>query len=63
MTTGDLKKILANVPDNLILFVAERKTEFTYGCVNSAYVKKINFKDEPDGEVLATDTVFIFDED
>jgi len=43
--------------------VAERKTEFTYGLVNSAFVKKINFMEEPDGEVLAQDDVLVLDEE
>ncbi len=44
------------------VFVAERKTEFTYGLVNSAYVKEINFVEEPDGEVLSRDKVVVLDE-
>lgn len=45
------------------VFIAERKTEFTYGLVNSAFVKKINFVEEPDGEVLAQDNVLVLDEE
>ena len=45
------------------VFVAERKTEFTYGLVNSAFVKRINFVAEPDGEVLTNDNVLVLDEE
>jgi hypothetical protein len=31
--------------------------------VNSAYVKEINFVEEPDGEVLSRDKVVILDEE
>lgn len=63
MTIKELKEKIANLPDNMDVFVAERKTEFTYGLVNSALVKKINFKEEPDGEVLAQDNVLVLDEE
>ena len=45
------------------VFVAERKTEFAYGLINSAIVKKINLVEDPDGEVLAQENVFILDEE
>ena len=63
MTVKELKEKIANLPDSMNVFVAKRKTEFTYGLVNSAFVKKINFVEEPDGEVLAQDNVLVFDEE
>jgi len=63
MTVKELKEKIANLPDNMYVFVAERKTEFTYGLVNSAFVKKINFMEEPDGEVLTQDNVLVLDEE
>lgn len=63
MTVKELKEKIANLPDNMDVFVAERKTEFTYGLVNSASVKKINFMEEPNGEVLAQDNVLVLDEE
>lgn len=64
MTVAQLKKELEKYPNNMDVFVAERKTEFTYGLVNSVWSKKINFKDGPDDEeVLATELVVIIDEE
>jgi len=45
------------------VFVAERKTEFTYGLVNTISKKEIDFMEEPDGEVLSRDNVIVIDEE
>lgn len=63
MTVKELIEKLATLPENMDVFVAERKTEFTYGLLNSAYVKEINFMEEPDGEVLSRDKVVVLDEE
>lgn len=64
MTVKQLKEELAKYPDSMKVFVAERKTDFTYGLVNSAYVKKIAFVEDPgDDEPIATDNVLILDEE
>lgn len=63
MTIKELKEIIASLPDNMDVFVAERKTEFTYGLVNSAVVREINFMEEPGGKILAKDNVLILDEE
>ncbi len=63
MTVKELKEKLATMPENMDVFVADRKTEFTYGLVNSAYVKEINLLEEPDGEVLSRDKVLVLDEE
>jgi len=63
MTVKELKEKIENLPDSMDVFVAERKTEFTYGLVNSAFVKKIDFVEEPGGEVLAQDNVLVLDEE
>jgi len=64
MTKAEIIKALEPYPDNMDVFVAERKTEFAYGLVNSVYKKKINFKEDPDSdEILATGNVIIFDEE
>lgn len=62
MKVKELKEKIANLPDSMDVFVAERKTEFTYGLVNSAFVKKIDFVEEPGGEVLAQDNVLVLEE-
>ncbi len=46
MTIKELKQKIADLPDNMEVFVAERKTEFSYGLVNSAYVKEIFFTED-----------------
>jgi hypothetical protein len=63
MKIKELKEKIKNLPDNMDVFVAERKTEFAYGLINSAIVKKINLVEDPDGEVLAQENVFILDEE
>jgi hypothetical protein len=59
MSIKELKEILAKHPDHMEVFMAERKTEFTYGMVNSAEVKEIAFSESPGDEILATDHVLI----
>lgn len=63
MTVKELKAKIETLPENMEVFVAERKTDFTYGLVNSAHVMEINFSEEPDSKPLACDTVLVLDED
>lgn len=63
MNIKELKQKIKNLPDNMEVFVTERKTEFKYGLVNSAKVRKINFIDDLHGEVLAKDNVLVLDEE
>lgn len=64
MTVKELKQRLERFPDNMSVFLAERKTEFSFGLLNSVRSDKINFKEDPcSDEVLATDTVIILDEE
>ena len=63
MTVKELKEKLAMMQDNMNVFVAERKTEFAYGLVNSAYVKEINFMEAPDGEAIYADKIVVLDEE
>lgn len=63
MTVKELREKLQQYPDNMDVFVAERKTEFAYGLVNSITSRKINMMEEPDGEVLCQDTVVVLDEE
>jgi hypothetical protein len=60
MTVKELKEKLSQYPDNMDVFVAERKTEFAYGLVNSVRSDEINFIEDPDDEeALARDTVVV----
>jgi hypothetical protein len=63
MTVIELIHELNKYPDNMDVFVDERKTEFTFGLVNSVRKQKINLKDDPEGEVIASDYVIILDEE
>lgn len=63
MNVKQLKEAIENLPDSMDVFVSERKTEFTYGLVNSAKVRKIDFVEDPGGEVLAQDNVLVLDEE
>jgi hypothetical protein len=63
MTVKELIKSLQALPENYEVFVADRKTEFTYGLANSVYVKSINMCEEPGGEVLAREKVVVIDEE
>ena len=48
MNVKELKKELEKYPESMEVFMAERKTEFMYGLVNSVSTKEINFKESPD---------------
>lgn len=75
MTVKQLKEALEKYPDNMQVFVAERKTEFTYGLVNSVTSREITFSEYPDlndteqkesweiEEELPKETVVILDEE
>lgn len=63
MTVGELKQVLDSVPDHYDVFMDERVTEFTYGVVNSAEVKTVDFMEEPRGEILATGVVLVLSEE
>jgi hypothetical protein len=58
MTIRELKDKIEHLPDTMDVFVAERKTEFTYGLVNSAATRLIEYQEEPGGEPLCTERGF-----
>ena len=63
MTVKEMIKKLSKYPENMDVFVAERKTDFNYGLVNSCYKNEINFMEHPDGEILSSYEVVILDEE
>jgi len=67
MTVKQLKEALAKFPDTMEVFVAERKTEFAYGLVNSVRSQTVKFVEDPyfedEDEVLAEDEVVVIDEE
>jgi hypothetical protein len=63
MNVRELKTELEKYPDNMDIYLAERKTEFAYGLANSIKERKINLSESPDSEILATENVLIIDEE
>ena len=63
MTVKELKEKLNKYPDNMDVFVAERKTEFSFGLVNSTREEVIDFKEEPNSETLSSMAVVVIDEE
>ena len=63
MTKAQLIEALAPYPDNMEVFLADRKTEFDYGALNSVSKKKVNFMEEPGGKILASTECVILDEE
>ena len=63
MTVKELKEIIKDLPDTMDVFMDERLTDFTYGLVNSATVREINFMEDVNGPVMATGKVLILSED
>ena len=46
MTVKQLKQELENISDNTEIFLAQRKTEFGYGLLNSIYTKEVFFTED-----------------
>lgn len=62
MTKAQLLKLLEPYPDNMEVFIAQTETDFSYTLVNSVYKKKVDFKEDPGGETLASHDVIVIDE-
>ena len=63
MNIKELKEKIKNLPDTMDVFLDQRLTDFTYGLANSAEVKKIDFMEEPEGEVLNSYECFVLSEE
>ena len=64
MNVKQLIEALSNYPANMDVFLAERKTEFAYGLLNSVRQQEIGFIEDPgDEEIMAKDIVIILDEE
>lgn len=63
MTVKQVIAELQKYPDNMEVFLAERKTEFDYGLVNSVSWKNIGMAEEPGEEPMAFEKVVIIDEE
>ena len=46
MTVKQLKQEFENISDNTEIFLAQRKTEFGYGLLNSIYTKEVFFTED-----------------
>ena len=63
MTVKNLKEILNTLPEGMEIFIDERLTEFKFGLVNSAKVKKIGFSENEGDKPLAYANVLVLSED
>lgn len=64
MKAKQLIEELQKYPQDMDVFIAERKTEFAYGLLNSSRIQRINFKESPDDiEVLCREDVIVLDEE
>lgn len=68
MTIKELKQKIENLPDNMEVFLAQRKTDFGFGLANSVYVKEIFFTEdefptEEEIEKAPKENVFVLDEE
>lgn len=51
MNIKQLKETIANLPDDMDVFMGERTTVFAYGLVISTRVKTIPFIEDPSDEI------------
>ena len=63
MTKKELIEKLASFPDEMDVYVAERKTDFAYGLLDNVFAKNIIMQEEPGGKKLAIQKVIILDEE
>ncbi len=63
MTVKELKATLEQYPDNMDVFVDERRTDFYYGLVNSVTKEYISFMEEPNGKAMSRDEVVMLSEE
>jgi len=63
MTIAQLKEVIKDLPDNMDVFVGERLTEYTYGLVNTAEVREIDFVEEHESGDSTKEEVLILEED
>jgi len=62
MTVQQLREALVGLPDNMDVFIADRKTEYPFGLVNSAKVIPITFEEESSGEEATTNCLGLDEE-
>lgn len=63
MNIKQLKEKIKDLPDNMDVFLDQRLTDFTFGMANSGEVKKIDFMEDPEGEVLNSYECFVLSEE
>ncbi|WP_300440640.1 hypothetical protein [Christiangramia sp.] len=63
MIVRKLIEKLQEYPSHMEVFLAERKSDFAYGLLNSVHSREIPFMEDPDGPELNRDTVIILDEE
>lgn len=64
MNVLELKTIIANLPDNMDVFLNVDSDEFTHVPLNCAYVGEIDFFESPgDKKTVAKETVLVLGDD
>lgn len=63
MTVGQLIDELSQYPEDMDVFLAERKSDFDFGLLNSVNQAQLNFKEDSDGETTSTLNCVILDEE
>jgi hypothetical protein len=59
MTVKELKEKIADMPDNMDVFLTHMPTDFQYGLLEEVEQKKISFYEKVGGRPLAQDTVIV----
>ncbi len=62
MTKKELLNLLEPYNDNMEIFLDERNTDFKYGLLNSVSKVMVNFSEDEDGQILASDECIILSE-
>jgi hypothetical protein len=63
MTVKQLRDKLCNYPEHWEVYLDERKTEFTYGLLNTVSEREITILESEDGEDFPEKDVVVLSED
>lgn len=63
MTVKELIKKLEHYPEDMEVFIAQRRTDFSFGLLNRVTHNEIDICETPNSEVLSSQEVVILDEE
>ncbi len=61
MNAGKLKTALKDIPDEMEVYVTELGSEFQYAPVEQIRKQMLDFRESPDGPILASEMVVVID--